>query len=129
MLDNLLTLNYPVTSKSDCICNCLLLGIIICSINMSEHLLLSLVQQINSVFPQPQGIIKFEKKGGSYRTTLKLIHYGRSTQQVAMAYFGAWCLPGCLVNRFLGQGNSDSAIIFWLMQVSTWTSKWATDKL
>lgn len=63
MLDTLLTPNYPVTSRPDCICNYLLSGIIICSINMSEHLLLSLFQQINSFFPQPQGIVKYEKKG------------------------------------------------------------------
>lgn len=71
MLNSLLTPNHPVTFGPDCMCNYLLSGTI-CLINMSEHLLLSLLKQINAVFPQPWGIINREKKGSS-KNTQKLI--------------------------------------------------------
>lgn len=54
---------------------------------MSEHLLLSLFQEINVVFPWPQGIIKYEKRRqlSNYTEADSL----RRSQRVVKAYFGA----------------------------------------
>lgn len=109
MLSRLLTPNHPVTSGLDCMCNYLLSGTI-CLINMSEHLLLSLLKQINAVFPQPWGIINREKKG-SYKNTQKLIQWGRSSQHAARQgpLPGPLCLPERLLSSsLLWQGNRGS---------------------
>lgn len=106
MLNSLLTPNHPVTSGLDCMCNYLLSGTI-CLINMSEHLLLSLLKQINAVFPQPWGIINREKKG-SYKNTQKLIQWGQSSQHAARQgpLPGPLCLPEHLLSSsLLWQGN------------------------
>lgn len=109
MLNSLLTPNHPVTSGLDCMCNYLLSGTI-CLINMSEHLLLSLLKQINAVFPQPWGIINREKKG-SYKNTQKLIQWGRSSQRAARQgpLPGPIRLPELLLSSsLLWQGNGGS---------------------
>lgn len=79
----------------------------ICLINMSEHLLLSLFQQVNAAFPQPWGIIKRRKKS-CYKNTQKLIHWGRSSQHATCQglFHGPPCLPEhWLSSSLLWQGN------------------------
>lgn len=115
MLNSLLTPNHPVTSGLDCMCNYLLSGTI-CLINMSEHLLLSLLKQINAVFPQPWGIINREKKG-SYKNTQKLIQWGRSSQRATRQgpLPGPLRLPELLLSSSLlwqGKGGSPQKLRF-----------------
>lgn len=115
MRNSLLTPNHPVTSRLDCMCNYLLSGTI-CLINMSEHLLLSLLKQINAVFPQPWGIINREKKG-SYKNTQKLIQWGRSSQRAARQgpLPGPLRLPEPLLSSSLlwqGKGGSPQKLRF-----------------